>query len=123
MRFSILRSPEKSPPRGTLGMQRAFDDDTFGLFGHRLKGRWSPRISVSHPITASDHLFFNYGRFMQWPTYFYVYSKIGSISSEDFPLVGNRNLDPGVSSQFGSGGGHEFRTDPALTVPPFGQDQ
>lgn len=107
----------------TPSIQRAFQDDTFGLFGHRLKARWSPRVSVSHPITERDHLFFNYGRFAQWPTYFYVYSKIGSVSSEDFPLIGNLNLDPEVSTQFEIGGAHQFRDDLALNVTLFFKDQ
>jgi outer membrane receptor protein involved in Fe transport len=104
-------------------MRAEFEDDTFGLFGGRLKGRFSPRLSVSHPITEASKIFFNYGRFSQWPTYFYVYSKIGSVSSEDFPLIGNPNLDPEVSSQFEVGGAHEFSDKSVGNLTFFYKDQ
>ncbi len=114
---------DTSRPAITPLLVNAFEEDTFGLFGRHLKGRWSPRLSVSHPVTDRDKLFFNYGRFSQWPTYFYIYSKIGSVSSEDFPLIGNINLDPEVSSQWEFGGAHTFSDRLAGNLTFFFKDQ
>ncbi len=114
---------DTSRPAITPGMRRGFENDTVSLFGHRLKARFSPRVAVSHPVTDRTKLFYNYGRFSQWPTYFYVYSKIGSVSSEDFPLVGNVNLDPEVSSQFEFGAAHEFSERLGANLTFFFKDQ
>jgi outer membrane receptor protein involved in Fe transport len=83
--------------------------DTYGfLGGRRVKAKILPRLAVSHPITDHTHLFLNYGHFSQRPSYFYVYSKISSVSSEDFPLVGNLNLNPEIAVQYEMGLRHEF---------------
>lgn len=78
------------------------------LGGRRYKAKILPRLAVSHPMTDHTHLFLNYGQFLQWPSYFYVYSKISSVSSEDFPLVGNLNLNPELAVQYEMGLRHEF---------------
>lgn len=97
-------------------------DDTQSLFGNRFKGRFSPRIQVSHPVTEHDHLFFNYGHFTQRPPYFYVYAKSSSQSSEEFPLIGNPNLNPEVSVQYELGMGHQIRSNLALKSSLFYKD-
>lgn len=102
--------------------RQQFLDDTHGLFGRRFKGHFSPRIQVSHPITDRDHLFFNYGHFTQRPPYFYVYAKSSSQSSEEFPLIGNPNLNPEISVQYELGAGHQVRDDLALKSSLFYKD-
>jgi outer membrane receptor protein involved in Fe transport len=96
--------------------------DTHPLFGHRFKGHLSPRIEVSHPITEKDNLFFNYGHFTQRPPYFYVYAKSGSQSAEEFPRIGNPNLNPEISVQYELGAGHTFHRDMAFKVSMFYKD-
>lgn len=96
--------------------------DTHELFGRRFKGHLSPRLQVSHPITERDHLFFNYGHFTQRPPYFYVYAKNSSQSSEEFPSIGNPNLNPEVSVQYELGAGHQFRNDMAAKASIFNKD-
>jgi outer membrane receptor protein involved in Fe transport len=85
-----------------------FYRDTHELFGRRFKGHLSPRVAISHPITDRDNLFFNYGHFSQFPTYLWVYSKLSSVSSERFPLIGNPNLNPEISVQYEIGARHQF---------------
>jgi outer membrane receptor protein involved in Fe transport len=99
-----------------------FYHDTHEMFGHRYKDHLSPRIAVSHPITERDNLFFNYGHFTQWPTYFYVYSKIASVSSEAYPRIGNPNLNPEVSVQYELGARHQFTDDMAGNITLFYKD-
>jgi outer membrane receptor protein involved in Fe transport len=85
-----------------------FKRDTHEIFGRRFKGHMSPRIAVSFPITDRDNLFFNYGHFSQLPNYVYVYSKLSSVSSEQFPIIGNPNLNPEISVQYEIGARHQF---------------
>ena len=90
-------------------IEREYLEDTYDfLGGNRVKAKLLPRIAVSHPMSDHTHLFLNYGHFLQWPSYFYVYSKISSVSSEDFPLVGNLNLNPEYAVQYEMGLRHEF---------------
>jgi len=99
-----------------------FYNDTHKLFGHRFKSHLSPRLAISHPITERDNLFFNYGHFTQWPTYFYVYSKLSSVSSESYPRIGNPNLNPEISVQYELGARHQFTDDMAGDVTLFYKD-
>jgi outer membrane receptor protein involved in Fe transport len=99
-----------------------WDDSTHEIFDRRYKLRWSPRLAVSHPISDSSHFFFNYGRFTQWPTYFYLYAKTGGVSSEEFPRIGNPNLEPEVSAQYEFGVGHKFNDRLSLRTTMFFKD-
>lgn len=90
--------------------------------GNRVKGTLAPRFQVSHPITDRSHLFFNYGHFSQRPNYYYVYSKISSVSSEDFPLVGNLNLNPKREVKYELGARHEVLDNLALDFSVFYSD-
>jgi len=99
-----------------------FYHDTKEIFGHRFKAHLSPRLAISHPITERDNLFFNYGHFTQWPTYFYIYSKITSVSSESYPRIGNPNLNPEIAVQYELGARHQFTADMAGDVTLFYKD-
>jgi outer membrane receptor protein involved in Fe transport len=109
-------------PTITPETRREYIANTHSFFGYRYKGRISPRLQVSHPITERSHLFFNYGHFSQWPAYFYVYAKSSSQSSEEFPRIGNPNLDPEVSVQYELGAEHQFRDDMAIKVSVYNKD-
>lgn len=106
----------------TKTVREGFQNETFSLLGRRVKAHLSPRISVSHPITERDNFYFNYGEFTQWPAYYYIYSKIGSISSENFPQIGNVNLDPTVSIQFELGGRHQISDFVAANIAFYQKD-
>jgi outer membrane receptor protein involved in Fe transport len=102
--------------------RQGFYEDTQEVFGRRVKAHVSPRIQVSHPITEKDNFFFNYGQFTQYPPYYYVYSKLTSVSSESFPILGNANLNPEISVQYEVGARHTFREDLAGNVTLFWKD-
>ncbi len=106
----------------TKTTREGFYRDTHKLFGRRFKGHLSPRIAISYPITERDNLFFNYGHFSQRPNYIYVYSKLSSVSSEQFPLIGNPNLDPEISVQYEFGARHQFTETVAADVTLFYKD-
>jgi outer membrane receptor protein involved in Fe transport len=99
-----------------------FYHDTKEIFGRRFKAHLSPRLAISHPITERDNLFFNYGHFTQWPTYYYIYSKITSVSSESYPRIGNPNLNPEIAVQYELGARHQFTNDMAGDVTLFYKD-
>ena len=104
------------------GTRDDFYKDTQSFFGRRFKLRLSPRLSVSHPITEHSNFFFNYGMFTQIPTYRYVYSKLNSISSESFPLLGNPDLNPQVAINYELGGKHQFLPTAAFNATFFVKD-
>jgi outer membrane receptor protein involved in Fe transport len=99
-----------------------FYRDTGSLFGHRVKAVLSPRVSVSHPIQNRDKFFFNFGQFTQFPSYIFVYSKLTSVSSASFPVLGNANLNPEKSVQFEVGAQHVFTDDAAGKISLFQKD-
>jgi outer membrane receptor protein involved in Fe transport len=109
-------------PNITEETRRGFYDDTNALFGRRYKSVLSPRVIVAHPITESSSFFFNYGRFTQNPSYRYVYSKLTSVSSEAFPLLGNPNLNPQVSVNYEVGAKHQFLPTSAVNLTFFVKD-
>lgn len=102
---------------------RDYENDSHAFVGdNRFKGTLAPRFQVSHPITDRSHLFFNYGHFSQRPNYYYVYSKISSVSSEDFPLVGNLNLNPKRTVKYELGARHQIESDLAVDFSVFYND-
>ena len=108
--------------RITRETRDAFYADTRSLFGRRYKFHLSPRVIVAHPITENSSFFFNYGEFTQIPSYRFVYSKLNSISSESFPVLGNPNLNPQVSVNYEVGAKHQFLPIAAINLSFFVKD-
>ena len=104
------------------GTRDDFYSEAHSFFGRRYKMHISPRVIVAHPITETSSFFFNYGQFTQNPSYRYVYSKLGSISSEAFPLQGNPNLNPKVSINYEVGAKDQFTPMSAINVTFFVKD-
>jgi len=104
------------------GLREQFYADTRSFFGRRYKVHLSPRVIVAHPITENSSFFFNYGEFIQNPSYRYVYSKLNSISSEAFPTLGNLDLNPQVSVNYEVGAKHQFLPTAAINVTFFQKD-
>jgi len=62
------------------------------LLANRGTYKISPRLGISHPITETAKLYFNYGHFYQAPDFQYFYrSATASITSAS--VVGNPNLE------------------------------
>jgi hypothetical protein len=109
-------------PNLTSETRAKFYEETNQLFGRRVKLKLSPRVIVAHPISQNSSFFFNYGQFTQNPSYRYVYSRLTSISSESFPLLGNPNLNPQVSVNYELGAKHMFRPTAAANLTFFVKD-
>jgi outer membrane receptor protein involved in Fe transport len=112
----------KSRPGFDAETAAEWDRDTHEIFGRRYKIRWSPRLAVSHPISDRSHFFFNFGRFTQWPSYYFLYAKTGGVASEELPNIGNPNLEPEVSAQYEFGAGHKLTERFSLRATVFFKD-
>ena len=99
-----------------------FMKETFGLFGHRAKGHFSPRLGISHPVTDNDVLYFNYGHFSQLPTYKYVYAKLNSNAEATYNLIGNPNLNPKTTVSYELGIKHKFNENSAVEFKAYYKD-
>jgi len=103
--------------------REAFWEDTYGLFGRRWKGRISPRIGISHPVSDRQVLFFNYGHFNKRPRPQFVYAKLGTNTAKStFQTFGNPNLDPETTVSYELGVKHRFTANDILTLTAFYKD-
>jgi len=109
-------------PNITPETRTSFNNTTRSFYGRRFKLKLSPRVIVAHPITERSSFFFNYGQFSQIPSYRYVYSKLRSVSSESFPLLGNLNLNPQVSVNYEVGAKNQFSPKTAVNLTLFVKD-
>ncbi|MQY72090.1 MAG: TonB-dependent receptor, partial [Dehalococcoidia bacterium] len=74
------------------------------------KVRWNlmPRLGVSHAITDKAMLYFNYGRYFQRPAMAYIFRNINYDMGGGYPIVGNPNLAPELTTQYEVGVRYEF---------------
>ncbi|MBD3167409.1 TonB-dependent receptor, partial [bacterium] len=102
--------------------RQLFHDETTDMFGYAMKWHLSPRLGISHPVTDSDVLFFNYGHFSQRPKYSYVFAKLKSYSPSTYQLFGNPNLNPQTTVMYELGIKHRFTGDEVLELTAFYKD-
>jgi outer membrane receptor protein involved in Fe transport len=93
------------------------------LFGRRWKGRISPRIGISHPVSDNQMLFFSYGHFSKLPKPQFVYAKLSPSSAQStFQKFGNPNLNPETTVAYELGLQTQFSNDDVLTVTAYNKD-
>lgn len=103
--------------------RRRFKEETNGLFGRRWRGRLSPRIGISHPITDNQMLFFSYGHFSKRPRPQFIYAKLGENSAKStFQKFGNPNLDYETTVAYEFGVRHKFTENDVFTVTAYYKD-
>ncbi|MCE1188043.1 MAG: TonB-dependent receptor [Ignavibacteria bacterium] len=101
----------------------SYKDHTFNLFGHRWKGRLSPRLGISHPVSDYQTLFFSYGHFSKWPNPQFVYAKLTPVSAQSsFQKFGNPDLDPETTVAYELGLKTQFTENDVLTVTTYYKD-
>ena len=76
--------------------------DPGAVEAERRQSRLSPRLGISHPITDTAKLYFNYGHFYQAPNYQFYYAQATGARANNI-IVGNPNLkyQKTVEYQFG----------------------
>ncbi len=103
--------------------RQQFKNETHNFFGRRWRGRVSPRLGISHPITDNQMLFFSYGHFSKRPKPQFVYAKLGENSAKStFQKFGNPNLDYETTVAYEFGVRHKFTENDVFTVTAYYKD-
>lgn len=84
--------------------------------------QFSPRIGISHPISANSILRFSYGRFFQNPDYRYVYENNFYEFGTREPLFGSPDLDAQRTTAYEFGLIHQFSPGAAITLSAYYKD-
>ncbi len=101
-------------------LRKKYEDDTYTLFGRHWKGRLSPRLGISHPITNNQTLFFSYGQFSKRPKPQFVYAKLDPQSAQStFQKFGNPDLNPETTVSYELGIRNQFTNDDVLTITAY----
>jgi outer membrane receptor protein involved in Fe transport len=106
-------------------VREAYRDETYGLFGRRIKLRLLPKIRVSFPIRENQVLFFNYGHSTQLPHPTFVYTGLDPFFQDRsfFADLGNPNLDPEVDISYELGFRNQITANDVLGVTAFWKDK
>ncbi len=105
------------------GLRKEYLNNTFSLFGRRVKARISPRLGISHPISDNQTLFFSYGHFSKFPRPQYVYSKLNRTSVRaNTAAVGNPDLNPETTVAYELGIRNQLSGNDVLTVTAYYKD-
>ncbi|MEA2031593.1 MAG: TonB-dependent receptor [candidate division Zixibacteria bacterium] len=86
------------------------------------KGRFSPRLGVSFPISEKSVMHFNYGLYYQTPQYYYMYTNLQGDISSGLPLLGNPELEPEQTIAYELGLDHMIGNDLCLNATAFYKD-
>ncbi|OIO64666.1 MAG: hypothetical protein AUJ47_03530 [Candidatus Marinimicrobia bacterium CG1_02_48_14] len=84
--------------------------------------RFAPRLGVSYPITDRDMLYFNYGRYYQRPRLDYLFRNIAYNMGGGFPIVGDPNLGPELTTSYEIGVRHQFKSEIMIEAKGFYKD-
>lgn len=88
-----------------------------------VKHQFSPRLGISHPITARDVLHFSYGHYFQRPDGYFLYrnNRIQSLTKVG-NYIGNPDLNPEKTVAYEIGVEHQFADDMKGTVTGYYKD-
>ena len=70
------------------------------------KGKLSPRLGVSFPISQNSVMHFNYGVYYQEPRFTYLYMNYEGDVTSGLPLLGNPDLEPEETTSYELGVNH-----------------
>ncbi len=88
----------------------------------KKRSYFSPRLGISHPITANDVIYFNYGRYFQMPRFSYLYTNTTFQLIGAFPIIGNPNIQPETTTSYELGLKHSFTRDMKIEVKGYYKD-
>jgi outer membrane receptor protein involved in Fe transport len=105
-------------------VRNQYYEDTYAWFGgRRWKGRLSPRLGISHPVSDNQTLFFSYGHFSKWPNPKFIYAKLSPANAQSsFQQFGNPNLNPETTVAYELGLKTQFSLDDVLTITAYYKD-
>jgi len=98
-------------------------DDSYNVFGRRVKFRLLPRVGVSFPISNNQMLYFNYGHHAKQPRPQFLYSGLSKTSElSSFQTYGNPALNPETSVMYELGVRHKFSENDVITFTAYYKD-
>jgi len=101
-------------------LRKQYEEDTYNIFGRRWKGRLSPRLGISHPVSNNQTLFFSYGQFSKRTQSQFIYAKLNPQSAQStFQKFGNPNLNPETTVSYELGLRNQFTNDDVLTITAY----
>ena len=104
-------------------IRQDYMSSTYTLFGQHWKGRLSPRLGISHPISDNQMLFFSYGQFSKLPKPQFVYAKLSPTAAQStFQKFGNPDLNPETTVAYELGIQNQFSNNDVLTVTLYYKD-
>jgi len=107
----------------TDGIREKYKDESYDMFGRRVKLRLMPRLGVSFPISNNQMFYINYGHFSKRPRPQFVYAKLSPASSKSsFQKYGNPSLNPETSVIYEMGIRHKFGEDNVLNATAYYKD-
>lgn len=110
-------------PLASEEIRKQYNDQTSVLFGRHWKGRLSPRLGISHPVSDNQTLFFSYGHFSKLPRPTYVYSKLTESSARSSAqIIGNPNLNPETTVAYELGLRNQLTENDVVTVTAYYKD-
>ncbi len=118
----IMRQPADSI-NVSPQIRQAYFDDTYKFFGRRWKGRVSPRLGISHPVSDNQTLYFSYGHFSKLPRPQFVYSKLAKSGAQaSSQTIGNPDLNPETTVSYELGLRNQVSESDVLTVTAYYKD-
>jgi outer membrane receptor for ferrienterochelin and colicin len=86
-----------------------------------IKQLISPRVGFSAPFAERGYLFINYGHYVQFPLFDYLYSGLNNVSLQKGvgALVGNPDLQPEKTKAWEFSAKYAFKNDIVLSVTYF----
>ncbi|MDP1677894.1 MAG: TonB-dependent receptor [Bacteroidota bacterium] len=110
-------------PLASEDIREQYKGQTSVLFGRRWKGRLSPRLGISHPVSDNQTLFFSYGHFSKLPRPTYVYSKLTESSARSSSqIIGNPNLNPETTVAYELGLRNQITENDVFTLTAYYKD-
>ena len=104
-------------------IRERYMDETYSFFGQRWKGRLSPRVGISHPVTDNQTLFFSYGHFSKRPRPQFVYAKLTPTAARStFQRFGNPALNPETTVAYEIGLRSQITQNDVFTVTAYYRD-
>jgi len=102
-----------------------YKENTFGMFGHRVKARLLPKINVSFPVTENNVLYFNYGHSMRLPHPRFLYAGLDPEFQDRSFLsnLGNPDINPEVNISYEVGYKTQITKDIGLTLAAFNNNR
>jgi len=101
---------------------RVARDEPGAIIAEAGKWRISPRLGISHPITSTSKLYFNYGHFYQAPSFQFFY-RSATANFEANSVIGNPNLDYEKTVQYELGVNSEISDLLVLDISGYYKDQ